>query len=112
MGKKSRDKGGRYEAELVTDLRETGIKAERVPLSGAAHGSFAGDINLPLMGRITRFEAKIRADGFKELYRWLAEHKGLFLRADRKETLVVMRLSDWCELVAKAEGRVMEMADA
>lgn len=112
MGKMSRDKGGRFEAELVRALRERGFDAERVPLSGAAHGSFSGDINMTMLGAARRWEAKIRSDGFKELYRWIGGHAGLFLRADRKETLVVLRMDDFCELVARAEGRtVREMAD-
>jgi Holliday junction resolvase len=113
MGKMSRDKGALFERALVNSLRERGFEAERVPLSGAAHGSFAGDVQMPLLGVVKRWEAKIRADGFKELYRWLAGHAGLFLRADRRETLVVLRMDDFCELVARAEGRttVREMAD-
>lgn len=111
-GLKSRRKGANYEQALVRELRDLGFPAERVPLSGAALGSFAGDIHMPLMGTLRRWEVKIRADGFRELYKWIEAHTGLFLRADRKETLVVMRLADWCELVAKAEGRVREMADA
>ena len=111
MGMKSKRKGAGFEVSLVNALRERGFEAERVPLSGAAQGSFAGDIQLPLMGAVKRWEAKIRADGFRELYKWLAGHAGLFLRADRKETLVVMRMDDFSELVARAEGR-KEMADA
>jgi len=105
MGKPSRDKGARFECQLVNLLQSAGMAAERVPLSGAAGGSFAGDISVPFLGRDNRFEAKIRADGFKEIYRWLDKHKGLFLRADRRDALVVLRMADFCELVMTSEER-------
>lgn len=117
MGKAQREKGMRYERETVNRLREAGIAAERVPLSGMGHeaagGEFAGDIVLPLMGERVRFEAKKKkeAGGFALLYRWIGKHKGVFVAADRKETLVVMRMSDWLALARAAEGR-KEMADA
>jgi Holliday junction resolvase len=41
MGKPSRDKGARAERELVNDLLARGLKAKRVPLSGAT--SYAKD---------------------------------------------------------------------
>lgn len=105
MGKPSRDKGALFERQLVHLLQDAGMAAERVPLSGAAGGSFAGDISVPFLGRDNRFEAKIRADGFRELYRWLDKHKGLFLRADRRTPLVVLRMDDFCELVMTSEER-------
>ena len=45
-GKASRDKGARREREFVKLLKKEGIKAERVPLSGACGGSYSGDIRL------------------------------------------------------------------
>ena len=45
-GKSSRDKGLRVEREIVNALRELGVDAERVPLSGSAGGSFSGDFNI------------------------------------------------------------------
>jgi len=71
MGKTSRDKGAREERGLVRLLQQYGFAAEKVPLSGAAHGWFGGDISLPLLGIDRRVESKVRADGFRELYRWL-----------------------------------------
>lgn len=95
MAKKSRDKGLRNEQELVNAFRGAGLSAWRVPLSGAAGGEFAGDLRVE--GKV--FEAKIRASGFKQLYTWLGDHFGLFLRADRQEALVVLRLTDFIELM-------------
>ena len=95
MGKKSRDKGLRNERNLVTELRESGLPAERVPLSGAAGGAFSGDLIVCDL----RFEAKARKDGFKELHRWLADNDGLFLKTDRKEQLVVLPMRIFRQLL-------------
>lgn len=100
MGKASRDKGARNERMFVADAQAAGLDSERIPLSGAVKGSFAGDV------RVSGYlgEVKVRGDGFKELYRWL-EHDGadfLALRADRKEWLVVLPFALFSKLI-KAE---------
>ena len=69
------------------------IAAVRVPLSGAVGGRFAGDVLLSLMGRDFCVEVTARPDGFRELYRWLDQRDVLIVKADRREPLVVVRLS-------------------
>lgn len=92
-------------------LREAGVPAQRVPLSGAAGGRFAGDI---ILGDGRRCEVKIRRSGLSLLYRLLGDQPGpvtvdpsaqgvravdrwlgtadvLFVRADRAAWLVVER---------------------
>ena len=96
MGRASRDKGNRTERNVVHFLLEHGIEAERVPLSGAAQGSFGGDVHLKKTGQ--RVEVKARANGFATLYRWLEGNDYLFVKADRKETLVVMTLEEFTRL--------------
>jgi hypothetical protein len=59
-GRRSRDKGNRAERALVRALQDHGFAAERVPLSGAAGGKFAGDVTVPLMGLDRRVEVKCR----------------------------------------------------
>lgn len=105
MGKKSRDKGARTERHLVNYLQSEGFAAERVPLSGASGGRFKGDVSVPLQGADRRLEVKCRADGFRELYGWLADNYALVIKADRKETLVVLRLRDGIEIAKHAEGQ-------
>lgn len=100
MGKASRDKGARYEREIVNAHRAIGIDAERIPLSGAVKGSFSGDV------RIAGYtaECKSRANGFKQIYDWL-EHDGadvLFLRADRKPSVAVLTWDTWESLLKQA----------
>jgi hypothetical protein len=104
-GRRSRDKGNRTERQLVNFLQGQGFAAERVPLSGSAGGSFKGDVSMPIVGIDRRVEVKCRADGFRELYGWLDDNFALVLKADRKETLVVLRLRDGIEIAKTAEGR-------
>lgn len=103
MGKFSRDKGARVERNIVHQLTGAGIIAERVPLSGSMGGSFTKDISVEVIGKRRAFEVKARAEGFKEIYKWLKGAAGLFLKADRQSTLVVLRFDDWAELVNKAQ---------
>lgn len=113
MGKFSRDKGARFERALVKILQDRGICAERIPLSGMGadrRGSarFKGDVSVPVLGTDQRFEAKSRATGFAQIYEWLGDNYGLFIKADRKEVLVVMRLSDAAAVLDKAEAARVE----
>jgi Holliday junction resolvase len=103
MGKKSRDKGNRVERAIVELLQKHAFAAQRVPLSGAARGRFGGDVSVPLLGVDRRVEVKARRNGFARLYDWLADHDFLVLKADRKEPLVVLRLSEAARIAAVAE---------
>jgi Holliday junction resolvase len=101
-GRASRDKGNRAERAIVKFLRESGFAAERVPLSGSAGGSYLGDLTVPLLGADRVVEVKCRADGFRELYRWLIGRDLLIVRADRSEPLVILPLKLAAEIAAKA----------
>lgn len=106
MGKSQRDKGARFEREIVNKLKDQLIPAERVPLSGACGGKFKDDIyaEIPsLKEEQWSFECKKRGDGFKQIYDWIDGSDGLFISADRKETLVVLSFNQFCRL---ARGRV------
>ena len=102
-GRASRDKGNRAERAIVKFLQERGFAAERVPLSGAAGGSYIGDLTVPILGADRIVEVKVRADGFRELYRWLEARDILIVRADRSEPLVVVPLGLAAEIASKAE---------
>ena len=99
-GRRSRRKGARTERSIVNALQAKGIAAVR--LSGAVGGRFAGDIVLLLMGRDLCVEVKARADGFRELYCWLNGRDVLVVKADRKEPLVIVRLSLAAEIAKLA----------
>ena len=101
MGKFSRDKGGRAEREIVARHLALGVHAERVPLSGACGGSFAGDVIIPGIGTV---EVKCRAGGagFKTIESWLGDNAALFLRRDRQSPLIVLPWATWQRLVTPA----------
>jgi hypothetical protein len=102
-GRRSRDKGARAERALVHFLQDHGFSAQRVPLSGSAGGSFAGDATVPLLGVPRTVEVKVRGKGFRQLYDWLDSRDLLIVRADRRAPLVVLPLSLAVEIAAAAE---------
>ncbi len=109
-GKFSRDKGNRVERWLVNKFKEAGWIAERVPLSGAAHGKFGGDISIDLLGRERRIEIKARAHGFAQLYQWLDKNDFLIVKGDRLPPLVVIPLELAMEIALAAEKRHEDQA--
>ena len=108
MGKMQRDKGAREERAIVNYWQHFGYAAERVPLSGAAGGSFKGDVTIPFLNKDNVFEAKLRGNGFRQIYDWLDDNYGLFIRADCKPRLVVIPEDKFRELVQAAEGKKNE----
>jgi Holliday junction resolvase len=88
MGRASRDKGARYERELVQHLCQHGLHASRVPLSGAVDG-YADDVLIRLSGTELRVECKRRARLASYLTQWVdGSADGLVaMREDRGRTL-------------------------
>ena len=101
MGKSQRDKGYRVENETRKKLEAHGLDAYRVPLSGGA--SIKGDVVIrkgdPLPADEGTLEIKARANGFKQIYKWLEDADALVLKSDRQRPLVVMDLDDYCFLL-------------
>lgn len=101
MPNRSRQKGDRFERECVNKLKDMGISAERVPLSGSAGGSFTDD--LIVAGH--QIECKTRARAWLDLFNWLnPKHHAkpphaLFIKADRTEPLVVMGFDTFAEML-------------
>ena len=102
-GRASRQKGNRLERAIVRLLQDAGLGAERVPLSGAAGGSYLGDLTVPVLGRDLVVEAKARANGFLKLYAWLEGRDALIIKADRHDALVVLPLRLAVEIALAAE---------
>lgn len=98
----SRQKGYRIEHELVNILKERGIRAYRVPLSGGS--VIKGDI---IINDKEVCQVKGRGKGFKFIYDSLEyeeegkkkEYDYLFIKADRKDYLVVMTLEKFLSLI-------------
>ena len=99
MGKPSRDKGARFEREIVAIAQAPDLDATRVPLSGATN--FAkGDVVVSNDVDSWTIEAKKRANGFRTIYRWLeGDCDLLVLGADRKPALAVLPLADFFDLL-------------
>jgi hypothetical protein len=106
MGKPSRDKGLRRERAIVDIHMKCGLRAERVPLSGALRYRGNGaDVDLYVRGtEPLKAEVKARGegDGFKTLERWLGENDALFLWRDRAPPMVVLPLHVWLEIAGRS----------
>ncbi len=106
MGKASRDKGLRRERAIVQLHAACGLRAERVPLSGATRYRGNGaDVDLYVRGaEPLKAEVKARAEGegFKTLERWLGDNDALFLVRDRATPLVVVPLPVWLEVAGRS----------
>ncbi len=100
-GKNKKEKGDRFERQCVELFISYGLWAERVPLSGAAGGSFGSDIHVtdPIEGGTVKYECKSRARAWSDLYQWLAptDVHALLIKRDRSEPLIVMTLKDYLE---------------
>jgi hypothetical protein len=74
-GRASRQKGDRFEREIVKALLDKGVTARRVPLSGAVEG-FPGDIELEHRGVKLLGQCKISADGsgYSKILALISEH--------------------------------------
>ena len=106
MGKPSRDKGLRRERAIVDIHMKCGLRAERVPLSGAVRYRGNGaDVDLYVRGaEPVKAEVKARGDGdgFRTLERWLGGNDALFLWRDRTSPFVVLPLHVWLEIVSRS----------
>ncbi len=105
-GRAPRRKGDRIEREIVALHRELGVNAERVPLSGAAGGSFSGDVDVYAHGAdaaplVTEVKARASGAGFATLERWLGDNDALVLRRDRAEPMVVLPWRTWARIVGR-----------
>ena len=100
MAHPSKRKGDGFEREVVAILQGHGIAAEKIPLSGAVKGgSYEGDIRCPVRGLDRKLECKRRAQAFATLYGFIGSNYAAVVRDNRTPPLVVMRLSDFAELV-------------
>jgi hypothetical protein len=106
MGKPSRDKGLRRERAIVDIHTKCGLRAERVPLSGAVRYRGNGaDVDLYVRGaEPVKAEVKARGegDGFKTLERWLGANDALFLWRDRATPMVVLPLHVWLTVAGRS----------
>lgn len=99
-GRFSKNKGSRIETEITNDLKERGIDAERIVLSGAA-GRFHSALEHDIRVEDLKVEVKARADGkgFVQLEQWMGTADLLMLRRDRRKPDVFMNWDTFCKLI-------------
>jgi Holliday junction resolvase len=100
MANKSKAKGNGYERELVDFFKKRGIKSKRAwGSNGQALGMHEEvDVALELDDRVYKLQAKRR----KKISDYLkpSEHVDFqVLRADREDSLVVMRIEDFAKFI-------------
>ena len=106
MSRASRDKGARVERNVVNLHRGLGVRAERVPLSGAMQfrNTASTDVDVYVFGPddppfVTEVKARASGEGFVTLERWLGEADSLFLVRDRATPLVVLPWARWQQIL-------------
>ena len=100
---------------MVELHRTLGIKAERVPLSGAMRfrNTASTDVDVYPFGPdeapfVTEVKARADGEGFKTLERWLGEADALFLVRDRAAPLVMLPWARWQQLLLALKPRKLE----
>lgn len=94
MPNRSKEKGDRFEREILHQAEELGLKGFRNRMS-RAYGNEQWDLSIAG----TQFEVKKRGNGFKQFYKWLnSGADGLIIGADHEEPLVILRLKDYLKL--------------
>jgi hypothetical protein len=93
----SKIKGNVFEREIVLLLREAGLNAKRVPLSGAVSG-YESDLRVDIGGLERKGECKRRKRAFGTLSKMLGANDFLCVRDDRSPALVVMSVATFCAL--------------
>ena len=94
MSNPSKEKGDRFEREIVHLCEERFLRAHRNRMSRAMPGE---SWDLEIAGR--RVECKKRHAGFKKISQWMTGNDGVILGVDYEKPLVVVRLEDWLKLL-------------
>lgn len=97
MANRQKEKGTRFEHQIVDLAKKHNLDAYRVPLSGA--GSIKNDVHVKQGRTLWEIEAKKRANGFKFLYENIEGADILVVGADRKPPLAVIDLRDLFDLM-------------
>jgi hypothetical protein len=101
-GKGPKRKGSRVEREVLAILREAGLEAKRVPLSGSAP-DYPGDLEVEVPG-LGRVLVEVKARKRLALEAWLEGRGLLVLKPDRRPPLAVLPLEALLALVRAVNG--------
>ena len=101
-GRAPKRKGDRVEREILALLRDAGLEARRVPLSGSAP-DYPGDleVDLPGLGRVL---VEVKARRRFALEGWLEGRGLLVLKPDGKPPLVVLTLEGFLQVLQTLGG--------
>ena len=98
MPNRNKEKGSRFERQLVDIAKAHNLEAYRVPLSGA--GSIKNDVHIKVGREVWEIEEKKRANGFAFIYQNIEGADALVIGADRKKPLAVIDYEDFLNLLA------------
>jgi hypothetical protein len=101
-GRAPRRKGDRVEREVLALLKEAGLEARRVPLSGSAPG-YPGDLEVEVPG-LGKVVVEVKARKRVALEAWLEGRGLLVLKPDRRPPLAVMPLQALLALIRAVNG--------
>ena len=93
MAKKSKDKGNRFEREIVNTCKDAGLDAKRAWGSNGRSLGWHEEVDV-LLGKTFKIQAKCR----KKLADFLlpTDHvDAVVCKQDRGETLIILRFDDW-----------------
>ncbi len=95
MPNRSKQKGSRFEREVIHVAESLGIKAHRIPLSGAV-SDYPGDVSIA--GRLCECKKRHKTIAFLEK-NLKPGIDALIIGTDRERSLVVVKLEDWLKLL-------------
>ncbi len=101
-GRGARRKGNRVEREVLALMREAGLEARKVPLSGSAP-DYPGDLEVVVPG-LGRVLVEVKARKRVGLEAWLEGRGLLVLKPDRRQPLAVLPLQALLALIKAAKG--------
>ena len=101
-GRGPKRKGDRVEREILALLRDAGLEARRVPLSGSAPG-YPGDLEVELPG-LGRVVVEVKARRRVALEGWLDGRGLLIIKPDRKPPLAVLPLEGFLQVLQTLSG--------
>jgi hypothetical protein len=110
-GAGSRRKGSRAEREVVDLHLALGVKAERVPLSGASRYRDNGaDVDIYCFGSeecplVCEVKSRKSGSGFTVLEKWLGDFDVLVLRRNNALPMIVLPWRVWARLVERVGRR-------
>lgn len=108
MAARSKRKGNKVERDIVKRWIAAGLEARRVVLSGALGSllgdDFHGDVKVVINDHAITVQSKSLANGWASLYRDIEGHDCLIIKANHKESLVILPESLFLALVGTPDG--------